>query len=263
MLRTRGRVALRRVLGVHPAVNRTAVRTVGRTQLMLDRRLSARGRWKKRAPDEIRFWVDALTPRDAAATFANRLDPSAEVRGSALRRALEEIEAVDVSILDVGSGPLSSVVGTYPGKNLTVVATDAFAEDYLRVLRMRGIEPPSPPIACPGEGLHERFGANSFDVVHIANALDHTADPLTVLENMLAVMKPAGRVALTHLPDEGERNQYMGIHLWNIRSEDDHLILWNRDARHDLTERLADRYELECWMTKDRVNCLIRAAAGA
>lgn len=249
------------MLGVHPAVNRSAVRAVGKAQLILDRRLSTRGRWAKRAPDEIHFWVDAFATRDAEASFANRLDTSAMVRGSALRRALEEIEADDVTILDVGSGPLTSVVGTYPGKNLDVVATDAFADDYLRVLRQRGIQPPTPPIACAGEELLARFGEQAFDVVHIANALDHTADPLVVLDNMLAVAKPTGRIVLTHLPDEGERNQYMGIHLWNLRCEEGRLVLWNRDARHDLTERLAGRFEIDCWSTPDRVNCLIRPTA--
>lgn len=239
-----------------------AVRVAGRLQSVRDRRLSSRDRWSKRASDEARYWRDALRSPDAASGFADRLDFGKAITGTALRRALEELEATEISILDVGSGPLTSVAGTYPGKRIEVVAIDPLADEYVEILREAGIDAPVLPIACRGEQILEKYSPGTFDIAFIANALDHSADPLVVLENMLGVVKPAGRVVLWHLRNEGERNNYFGIHFWNIECRDGRFVIWNRETSHDVTALLSDRFDVECWASDgDRVNCLIRPRA--
>lgn len=254
-------LALRRLIRRSDTLTGFGVRWAGRLQALRDRGLPTRDRWSKRTSDESRYWVDALNDPDAKSRFADRLDPSREITGDALRKAVGEIDKEDVRILDVGSGPLTSVGKTYPGKRVEVVATDALAEDYARTMREAGIEPPAPPVACSGEEVLERFGPDSFDVAFIANALDHTADPLLVLDNMLAAVGDSGRVALAHMRNEGVRNNYFGIHFWNIECRDGSFVIWNPEVTHDVTERLADRWLVECWAPEpEGVETLIRPA---
>jgi SAM-dependent methyltransferase len=254
-------MALRSVLRRSDRLTGAAVRTAGRVQALRDRGLSVRARWTKHTSDESRYWVDALSAPDARERFADRLDPEREVSGDALRRAVEGIDGDDVRVLDIGSGPLTTVGKVYPGKRIEVVATDALADEYVRIMSEAGLAPPVLPVACAGEDVVDMFGSDSFDVAFMANALDHTADPVLVLDNMLAVVGPEGRVALSHMRNEGVRNNYFGIHFWNIECRDDRLVIWNRETNHDVTERLAASHRVECWVPEqDRVECLISPA---
>ena len=254
-------LALRNFVRRSPALTGIGVRALGRVQALRDRGLSSGARWRRRAPDESRYWIDALQSPDARTRFADRLDPEAEITDPALRPAVAEIDATEVSILDVGSGPLTAVGGTYPGKRIEVVAIDPLAEDYTRILRDLRFDPPVYPVACAGEDIVERFGEGAFDVSFALNALDHSVDPMLVLDNMIAAVSPAGRVALTHMRNEGERNGYFGIHFWNIDCRDGRFVIWNRDVEHDVGARLGGDFETECWTSEgDRVHCMIRPA---
>jgi SAM-dependent methyltransferase len=229
-------------------------------QSIRDRNLAIPERWRRRRADEISYWADTLRSPEVGRLFPDRLDPKSEIRVPGLVRALAEIPETDVSILDVGSGPLTSVGKTFPGKKITVVATDPLAAEYVAILRECRICAPVLPVACAGEELLKQFRPETFDIALASNSLDHSADPLAVLENMLALIKPAGRVALMHFRNVGERHGYAGLHFWNIDYDGNRLIFWNRAVRHDLTAHLSDRFEIECWTTDDgdRLHCLIR-----
>lgn len=252
------KAALRSALRKNEALTGAVVRAAGRLQSLRDGRLSYRERWTKRRTHESGYWTDSLAAPDARDRFADRLDPNAEISGKALRQAVEEVPREEISVLDVGSGPLTSVGKTYPGKRIQVTAADALADEYTTALRKAGIEPLVPPVAVAGEDVASYFGAGSFDVTFMANALDHTADPILVLKNLVEVTREDGRVALRHMRNEGERNSYFGIHLWNIECRDDRFVIWNRETTHDVATELAD-CEVDCWTDGvDDVEVLIR-----
>ena len=253
------KAALRSALRKNEALTGAIVKAAGRLQSLRDGRLSYRERWSKRNSHEAGYWTDSLAAPDSRERFADRLDPETEIGGASLRRAVEEIAREEVAILDVGSGPLTSVGKKYPGKKIVLTAADALAEDYTNSLAKAGIEPLVPPVPVAGEDLLDYFGPESFDVAFMSNALDHTADPLLVIRNLLGVTKGDGRVALRHMKNEGERNSYFGIHIWNIECRDDRFVIWNREVTNDVTELLADEYVVECWTEgAEGVETLIR-----
>jgi SAM-dependent methyltransferase len=243
-----------------PALTRFLVRVAGRAQALRDRGLTRSGRWRRRAGDETRYWEDALTADDAREAFSERLDPEAPLEDDSLIRAVDEVDAEVVEILDVGSGPLTSVGKTHRDRRLKIVAVDPLADDYARILREAGIDAPVVPVACGGEEIAEHLGEDSFDVAYALNALDHCADPMLVLDNMRRVVRPGGRIALTHMRNEGERNGYFGIHFWNLDCQDGRFVVWNRDERHDVAAELGD-VEIDCWLGAGWVSCLIRPQA--
>lgn len=256
-VRLRVALRLRAIMRGRPVLRREVVWLVGRLQAARDRGLSREARWQRRSSDELTYWRYALRDPETAAGFATRLDPNREVETTSLRTAISEIEANEITILDVGSGPLTSATGTYPSKELRVVAVDPLGHEYVALLAELGLRAPVRPISCGGEELVERFGSETFDIAFALNAVDHSVDPLAVLDNMLRVTKRSGRVALTHLRNEGEREGYMGIHVWNIDCIDGRFVIWNQDERHDVANALRAPLNIRCWTSENRVHCLI------
>ena len=115
-----------------------------------------------------------------------------------------------------GAGPLTALGFRYPGKTLTIVPVDPLADEYDRLLRDAGLDPPIRTIRVAGEALLEHFGSRRFDIAYASNALDHSADPFTIISNMVAVVRPGGIVLLRHKRNEGESARYGGLHQWNF-----------------------------------------------
>jgi SAM-dependent methyltransferase len=82
------------------------------------------------------------------------------------------------------------------------------------------------------------FPTERFDLVHCRNALDHAADPLLGIRQMLAVTRLGGAVALDHFPNEGEREGYSGFHQWNLDLRDGRFVLWTPAETIDVATAL-------------------------
>jgi SAM-dependent methyltransferase len=214
---------------------------------------------------EVEFWHNWLAtgglqwPED----YRFRTDPEAEVDDPALRDILEAIPQSKVSVLDVGAGPITGIGFRYPGKELALTAVDPLAREYDRILSEHGLEPPIRTEALRGEDLLSRFQPGSFDVAFARNALDHAVDPLPIIENMIAVVRPGGYVLLRHAVNEAVTEGYGQLHQWNFDERGGRCLVWRRPGRHrDIAVELGDGAEMRC--TRDQfigyewVCCVIR-----
>jgi SAM-dependent methyltransferase len=203
--------------------------------------------WKLGLSDETRFW------REWLATGGLEWPDDFKARFDADEPLVPEIaELVDssaerVRILDVGAGPLTCVGKKLDGVEVEIVALDPLADDYDRLLAEAKLTPPVRTIAGHGEKLLDVVEAGSFDIAHARNCLDHSYDPVTAVEQMLAAVRPGGVVLLRHEVDEGENENYAGLHQWNFSETDGHFVIWNKDAKVDMTERLADAATVKAW----------------
>ena len=59
--------------------------------------------------------------------------------------------------------------------------------------------------------------------------------------------RPGGYIALTSIENEGEREQYAGLHQWNLEARDGTIWLWNRLVRENLLSRLPGPYTFTCF----------------
>jgi hypothetical protein len=99
------------------------------------------------------------------------------------------------------------------------------------------------------EKLVDQFGKNAFDIVHGQNCIDHTANPLCSIEQMIAVSKPKGFVLLFHAEKEGEREKYHQLHQWDFSCENGCFVIGDRRGRKtNMTQRLAGSCEVECFL---------------
>jgi SAM-dependent methyltransferase len=231
-------------------------RTVPRRVLMhsgLGRRLW----WRTRKSSEVDFWAGWLVGAPGTEQWASdrqsRLDPDTQIRDPLVRAELERIPADEISILDVGAGPVTWLGFRYPGKTLTIVPVDPLADEYERLLREAGLDPPVRTIRVAGEALLEHFGSRRFDIAYATNALDHSADPFTIISNMVAVVRPGGVVLLRHKRNEGEGARYGGLHQWNFDVLDDDLLLWNNAVEVNVGSALEGRAVTKAWIAENEV----------
>lgn len=149
-------------------------------------------------------------------------------------------DVVEVRILDVGSGPITTVGMRWPGRTIALEAVDVDAERYAAVFVKHGITPPVQPRPCEAERLTELFEPDSFDLVHAENAIDHCYDPVEAIRQMVTVVKPGGRVVLRHYRREADRQHFRGLHLWNFDVSGHCATIENPAHRYDLAKALAD-----------------------
>jgi SAM-dependent methyltransferase len=213
--------------------------------------------WRTRKSSEVDFWGDWLVGAPGTEEWTSdresRLAPDTQIRDPLVRAELERIPAEEVSILDVGAGPVTSLGFRYPGKTLTIVPVDPLADEYERLLRDAELDPPVRTIRVAGEDLVEHFGSRRFDIAYASNSLDHSADPFTIISNMAAVVRPGGIVLLRHKRNEGESARYGGLHQWNFDVVDGSLLLWNNAVEVDVGSALEGRALTTAWISEGEV----------
>jgi len=213
--------------------------------------------WRVRKRRETKFWRAWLAGAPGTEEWASdreaRLAPDTEIEDPVLREELERNPAEEISILDVGAGPVTKLGYRYPGKTLTIVAVDPLADEYDRLLRDAGFEPPIRTIRVAGEALLEHFESGTFDIACATNSLDHSADPFTIISNMVAVVRPGGVVVLRHKRNEGENARYEGLHQWNLDVDGGRLLLWNNAVEIDVGSALEGRAVTKAWISQDNV----------
>ena len=213
--------------------------------------------WRKRKSSEVDFWAAWLLGAPGTEQWTNdresRLDPNTEIRDPLVRAELERNPAGEISILDVGAGPLTSLGFRSPGKTLTIVPVDPLADEYDRLLHDAQLDPPIRTIRVAGEALLEHFGSRRFDIAYAVNSLDHSADPFAIISNMVAVVRPGGIVLLRHKRNEAENARYWGLHQWNFDVVNDSLLVWNGAVEVNVGSALYGRAVTTAWIEHDEV----------
>lgn len=202
--------------------------------------------WTKGLSNEAGFWNDVLTGRDSR--WGDLMTTRFQRRplNEAHRRLvdLSAHGARDVWILDVGAGPACVMGCEWPDRNVNLVPLDPLADEYAKQLKENGHTVAVPTIKGEAEKLAEQFGRAKFDFVFSHNALDHAYSPLLALCQMIYVAKPEACVQLEHRMNEAEVERYAGLHQWNFCDENGHFIVWNKAARHDVTEIFSKTHEV-------------------
>jgi SAM-dependent methyltransferase len=213
--------------------------------------------WRTRTSSEVDFWAGWLVGAPGTEQWASdresRLDPDTEIRDPLVRAELDRNPAEEVSILDVGAGPVTWLGYRYPGKKLTIVPVDPLADEYDRLLRDAKLDPPIRTVRVAGEALAEHFGSRRFDIAYATNALDHSADPITIISNMVAVVRTGGIVLLRHKRNEGDSARYGGLHQWNFDVVDDGLVVWNEVVQVNVGSALEGRATTTAWISEGEV----------
>jgi SAM-dependent methyltransferase len=188
---------------------------------------------------EIGFWKTWLETKGQGwpGEFEYRTNPDSGVRGCYLSW-IDQLEGELIEILDVGSGPLTAIGKKHPGKRIEITAVDPLANTYQALLKEIGITPLVFPQPCDGERLSDYFKDRRFDLVVAENSLDHTVDPLKVIQEMIEVCKPGGIVGLVHWIREGDNESYRGLHAWNFYLNQGELFIHGKKYRVNVNQQV-------------------------
>lgn len=148
-------------------------------------------------------------------------------------------DKTSVHILDIGSGPLSTTGSRREGVDVHITCADVLAEEWNELY-------PESIIPVEYQNMEKlTYDDNSFDIVHCVNALDHVDNPRAALEEMVRVTR--GTIYLRHNVNEGESENYVGYHTWNIEPKGNDCRFWTPEQEFLLSD-IADG-----WYTEIRV----------
>lgn len=177
----------------------------------------AREIWESRLHTELNYWKDQIRRQDSEAwltEYATRLDPDAPLQ-DVIAKHIDRTVKVN-RILDVGSGPLTSINRKCGFCEMSITAVDPLADFYNEVMAARGITPPVRAEPGWGERLTEQFGENQFDITYSRNAVDHSYDPIKCIDEMIKVTKKNRYVIVEVNERAGSLERWGGLHQWDF-----------------------------------------------
>lgn len=181
---------------------------------------------------EVTFWDGWIAQLAANDDLQRRLDPTSPITDEHHLEVLATRFRPDMTVLDVGSGPITGMGYTHRGVALDITACDPNADEYASVLAKHKLSPPVVTVFARGEELSTSFDRH-FSWINCDNALDHMADPAAVLTQMVKLLEPGGAISLRHWIDEGRNEGYRGYHKWNISPLGrDGFRIWNPEHEH-------------------------------
>jgi len=118
----------------------------------------------------------------------------------------------EIKIADIGSGPFSTIGSYLQGVDLKIYHSDK--RDFVDFWKERNI---TPIVSIEVQNMeHMTYPDNFFDIVHCANALDHTKDAYKAVEEMIRICKPGGWVYIICNLDQ---LSVAGKHFWNAKQD--------------------------------------------
>lgn len=184
--------------------------------------------WIEGIADELNFWNDYLLNRGGE-YFPRFSLYEDRARPFALEAEIPEAcYGKPYKFLDVGSGPFSRCGLVTDKVQLDMLAVDPLAYGYRYLKEKYRVDNGVRLETAFVELLDRKFPANTFDMVHMSNALDHSFDPMLGIWQMLRAVRIGGRVVLRHHENEAENENYEGFHQWNLTLRDGAFVIWRR-----------------------------------
>ena len=152
----------------------------------------------------------------------------------------------DITILDVGAGPVTCVGKAYKGLKINLIAVDPLADEYDKLMARYNVFPPVKTKKCDAETLTELFSENSFDLVFARNCIDHSYSPEKAILEMLKVTKRNCNILLVHRENEAINENYRGMHQWNFSSVNGDFIISSQYRSVNISQKYSNICRITC-----------------
>lgn len=118
----------------------------------------------------------------------------------------------EIKIADIGSGPFS-IIGSYlPGVSLEIIHSDK--QDFVKFWQDHKL---TSVITVQIQNMEKlTYEDNTFDIVHCVNALDHTHDARSAVQEMIRICKDRGWVYISCSLDQLSTGYK---HYWNAKAD--------------------------------------------
>lgn len=210
-------------------------------------------KWENGKIEEINFWHMWFETKGLKwlAEYKHRLNPDMLLQPDLIKCVQNLWWKKEVSILDVGAGPLTILGKKWPGHIVKITAVDPLSEEYDKLFEEFGVKPLVKTQYGEVEKLTDIFPMKYFDLVYMRNAIDHSYDPILGIRQMLEVVKNGGYVVLSHSINEAEKANYEGFHQWNLCIENEKFLIWNKNERHFVDDIFSDMIKISFLFIED------------
>ncbi len=183
---------------------------------------------------ELAFWKAFVPTERFRLNWCNaspnpELEPEIDFFVSSLAWEIEKSHR-RARILDVGSGPVSILRGSFEHLNVDLVCVDPLADEYSDIRASNDLALPVSIMCGHGEQLASMFGPRSFDAVHMRNALDQTANPLSTIRQMLHVARPEGYLLVHGFERQADAQNWIGFNQWNVYHDNSDICVRGLDG---------------------------------
>lgn len=210
-------------------------------------------RWLKGIPYEIAFWSSyySSTKRRKELFSWSEYGKPCRLDCFDVQSFMTAVDHPDPLMIDLGCALSYAVGNIFPSRpDVRVEYVDPLAPFYNRILDRHNIDRPHIRFGML-EGISGFYPEGSVDLIHVRNALDHSAEPMAGIIQAVSCLRIGGVLYLNHFRNEAANEGYRGFHQWNITIEGDRLILWNQDSRIDVADRLGDSASVETSVSDD------------
>ena len=182
---------------------------------------------------ELDFWRNVLTGKSKYSDgfFAYRLDFNRPLAEGPVKEVLMELDHGGLKMLDVGSGPITTLCQGGLKGSPTICACDPLAAKYRELLNELGIDHPVKPRTCSAERLCRQYGEEAFHFIYCRNALDHSEDPVAGIKEMMKICKKGGAILIEGKINEAISENWKGMHQWNFSVLEGEFIIQGRDHK--------------------------------
>jgi len=155
----------------------------------------------------------------------------------------------DYIFVDVGSGAFSRCGRITDKVKLNALSVDPLAEVYKFLKKENCVDNEIRLETGFVELLNRKFSENTFDMVHMSNSLDHSFDAIYGISQLLYICKIGGRVILRHAENEAEREEYNGLHQWNLslHNTEGVFMIWRNNEKYNVSELFKEYADIELY----------------
>jgi SAM-dependent methyltransferase len=216
-------------------------------------------RWKWNIKSEIRFWDKCVRTNGLIwpEEYKLRIDPGLPLQEEIILLLPNKDE---IAILDVGAGPLTYIGKVYDKAKINIIAVDPLADEYDKILNKYGVIPAVRTIKLDAEKLTSKFPNDQFDFVFARNCIDHSYSPEQSVLEMIKVVKRNHYVYLKHKPNEAIKEDWQGLHQWNLSSDNGDFIISSKELKINFSDKYKSLCEIKCEYSsqEDMINVTIR-----
>lgn len=205
-------------------------------------------KWLSGLESEIAFWKRYMET-EGGIYYDNFKAQTEKNKPFTLERYLDGLSKTEqIRFIDIGSGPFSRCGHVTENYNLLVETVDPLAEVYNDLKKKNALENGITIKTGFVELLDKYFDADSYDIVHMSNSLDHSFHAVFGIYQLLNLCKVGGKVILRHAENEAERSEYEGLHQWNLslHNQENSFIIWRNNERYDI-KKILDGYAKVEW----------------
>jgi SAM-dependent methyltransferase len=182
---------------------------------------------------ELGFWQGFVKTKRFEGWIANSPTPELPQKVRSFIQSLPN----NLKVMDVGSGVVSILNGM-PGLNVMPVDPLGGLYELIFDYKKHKLTPPAP---IPAEEINFK---ESFDIVHISNAIDHTQDPVKSLFNLADATIRGGHLIVQGFVNEAEHENYAGFHQHNVTVREKHIVIDNHEIHIPHFETVLSEVEI-------------------